>query len=447
MNTVKKVDSTDMNIFLLEHLKRYKSGHGKIHFHTLAKELVKINPVYGQTTYKEKLHEFVEKFPLWESMDEKLILTGKQPETTEGQLVVEGQKSRNRIRELESENSRLKKMLVSEETLLTNIQKGMSVLPVVEKITIQRPVVKSTEEEVTLMLSDHHINRIVKPEQVEGYNEYNFDVFANRYWFLIHEVLKIVEANRKNKVIKKLNVDILGDMFNDIHRHENNRSNEFNPIQAAVMGSYVLAQGLAILAAHFDEVEITGVIGNEPRLDIKKPAQEKFNNFDYLCYQIISVCLAEYIRKKRVKMNIPMSPEIVVQRMGRNFLLIHGDQIRGWMGIPFYGIERHTYKQQRKRRHMGGFDYMEMGHFHDGNKLRETLMNGALCGVDAYAYHNLSEISDPTQKVFGINKKYGVSWMYDINCREAQENGFTYSTSMTIAESMEEFDKVKPTKY
>lgn len=401
----------------------------------------KLTSMYGgsTSTWKDRVYKIQNEYPEWMKMSEKEFSEAVGLVISDTKLAVDNQKLRNKIRELELHNRELREQLINDESMMRHIREGLNVLPVVPKIPVQKTRVKRTSEEAVLMLSDHHINRVINPDETEGFNEYNFDIFANRYWFLIHEVLKIIEANRTNKDIRVLHVDFLGDMFNDMHRHENNRNNEFNPIQAAIMGGYVLSQGLAVLSPHFDLLNITGVIGNEPRVDQKKPSQQKYNNFDYLGYHIMSMCLVNYIKEKRIVFNIPRSPEIVLNRMGKNFLLTHGDQIRSWMGIPFYGVDRHIFKQQRKRRTRGGFDYIEMGHFHEGNKLREALMNGALCGVDSYAYHDLSETGPPTQKLFGLNSKYGVGWMYDINCSEARENGFVYSKIMTAGNAMVDF--------
>jgi len=424
---------SDADIKVFQYLKKYGKVNGKLSKVYVAQKLA--NDYHEKTLrgWETYVFRFIRRFPYWENveLDDLIKLsTGSDEDNKIVQYVIENQKLKNKLLEVTNENKRLREEYLAKDSLLEDIKKGIEALPKVNEIPKPEIFVKSRKiEEVNLILSDHHINKIIKEEETEGYNSYNFDIFCNRYWFLINEVIKLTTANRVNKKIDVLHIDFLGDMFNDIHRDEHVRTNQFNPIQASILGSYILAQGIAMLVPYFDKINITGVVGNESRLDKVKPAAEKSNNFDYLCYHIISICLATYIKQGKIKFFIPSSPEIIVEKMGWKFLLIHGDAIKSWMGIPFYGIERHTYKQQRKRRAKGGFDYMEIGHFHTDSRLKEVLMNGSLCGIDMHAYHNLSEISYPSQKFFGINSKYGVSWTYDLNCSEAKENGFIYDLS------------------
>jgi len=433
MNTVPQL--SDDEFVAIKFLQKQKKEEGKIKPVVLGKALAKEFPNRSHYGWKNFIYSIMEKFPKWAKID----LDNEYGMDKVSRMSVENQKLRNSLRETESEVRRLKNRLISQDSLLENIKYGMEKIPVIEQLPISIPKIKTIREDVVLMLTDIHINKVISADELEGYNSYNFDIFCNRYCFLIDEVIKLIESSRANKIIEVLHIDALGDMFNDIHRPEHVRSNEFNPMQAAIMGSYVLAQGIARLIPHFKKVKLTGVVGNEPRLDKIKPSSGVTNNFDYMAYHIISSCLSGYVKTGQIEFNIPLSPEVVIDRMGYKFLLQHGDQIKSWNGIPFYGLDRHAYKQERKRKIRGGYDYMELGHFHTPNKLKNILMGGSLCGVDEYAYHLLTEGKNPgncSQKVFGLNEKYGVSWSYDIDCSEAQENDFVYSKNMTIADSV-----------
>lgn len=335
----------------------------------------------------------------------------------------------NRIKQQNKELDSLTNQASSLQDFFDEMRVGLSVLPIVKQI----PMAKISgdvkhEESANLLLSDHHINRVVNKNEMEGYAEFNFDIWANRYWYLIHRFLRVVKIERKGAVIKRLYIDFLGDMFNDIFRRENIASNEFPAGMAVLMGSHVIAQGIAILARHFDVIEINGIVGNESRMTVKKESRFRYDNQDFMMYQIISLYLAEYMKAGRVKFSIPLSPEVVVIKEGWKFLLTHGDTIKSWAGIPYYGINRQDATQQKLRRKFAGYDFWELAHFHTPTMLEWKLMvNGALVGADGYAKNTLHLFSEPSQLTFGLHPKYGITWIRKIDCQYGNENSFDYT--------------------
>ena len=142
---------------------------------------------------------------------------------------------------------------------------------------------------------------------------------------------------------------------------------------------------------------------------------------------MLSVALRKYIRNGRIEFNIPLSPELVIEKEGWAFLLTHGDTVKSWMGIPHYGIERQDAKQQKMRRSRGGYDYWELGHFHTPGTLERRLMNGSVCGTDLYAKSILHVTGPPSQKTFGLHRNRGITWVRDIVLTDASEHKFIYT--------------------
>ena len=423
MNTKNKVvtlDETELIIF-----EALKANHGKPKIH-IARDIVNSGMGSNLTpnAWDKRIDRFVDKYPQWNKPD--FHVDGAT--TIQADYILKNRDLQTQIRELTTKLNTLTDEANKKIAHFTTIAKAIPRLPLVHDVPLigKRSGVLR-EEQVVLLLSDAHINRIVDADQMEGFNEYNFDIFCNRYWFLLSEVIKIANAQRYDKKIEVLHIDCLGDMFNDIHREENMRTNQYSPVQAVLMGSYVLAQGLALLAPHFRKIVFTGIVGNEPRWDKTKPSKEKFNNMDYDAYHFMSLALMDYIEAGKIEFHIPVSPEIVVERMGKKFLLTHGDVIKSSLGFPAYGVNRDYNKQQELRRKRGGFDYMELGHFHQEYALAgKIFMNGSITGLDEYAKNELHVTGQPTQKLFGINEKYGVSWSYDIQLQHAKENDFVY---------------------
>jgi len=337
---------------------------------------------------------------------------------------------RNELKLARTEERALLKRINSYKELTGSFTKQIQSLPVVDYAPTIHISTKKMTEEVTVLMSDFHINRVVSLLEMEGLNEYNFHIFANRYWFLIQEVINITEDFRRGgRKIEVLNINFLGDILNDIFRDENKETNQFSEVTATLRGAHIIAQGINILMGYFKKVRINCVVGNEGRRTQKKPSKRKYNNNDYICYQYLSAFLSPYIQKDRVELVIPKSPKMVTSVMGRQILLSHGDDIKAWAGIPVYGINRSQLKELKKRMKRGGFDYWNLAHFHTANELnnREIMVNGSLCGSDEYSTNELGYDGPPIQKFYGMNSKYGISWVYDLNLSEARKNSFKYS--------------------
>jgi hypothetical protein len=107
-----------------------------------------------------------------------------------------------------------------------------------------------------------------------------------------------------------------------------------------------------------------------------------------------------------------------------NFVLNHGDDVKGNFGIPFYGLERKT----RRLTALGAVtgvipNYYCFGHFHTNSSLQHTtgeiFVNGSFNATDEYAFESLSAYSEPQQLLMSVHPKYGVTWRMPIHLRVA----------------------------
>jgi len=208
-----------------------------------------------------------------------------------------------------------------------------------------------------------------------------------------------------------------------------------------------------MLVPHFNLVRVTGVVGNHGRTSRKPVFKNKvFNNYDYLYYQLVSMHLASYIEEGKIEFNIPQSPECIIIRSGWAFMLSHSDMIKGWSGIPFYGLQRDDANQQKMRklrsvlstnediqsadtlegaivnfqnaRSIFGFDYRLAGHFHQMNVLNDwgTVMCPSLVGGDEYSISKLHAISRPMQMIAFLSKKWGLKSIEPLHCSDKSHN-------------------------
>jgi hypothetical protein len=108
---------------------------------------------------------------------------------------------------------------------------------------------------------------------MEGYNKYNFDVFADRLWGNVHDVVKITNMFRHTFNIETLNLYGLGDhVAGDIHE-ELTRTNQHPTTVSVLMVASLYAQALAIFAREFKKIRVATVVGNHGRKTKKRPFQ------------------------------------------------------------------------------------------------------------------------------------------------------------------------------
>lgn len=108
---------------------------------------------------------------------------------------------------------------------------------------------------------------------------------------------------------------------------------------------------------------------------------------------------------------------------GLEFQAIHGQHIRGWGGIPYYGIQRYDAKSVRL--HSRLFRYLLMGHIHQPAEITVGTGAEAIVSGDWVGANNLSGMigaaSRPQQKLLFVANKWGITETARIYLTDAQE--------------------------
>ena len=320
---------------------------------------------------------------------------------------------------------------------------------------------RTREEQGGLILSDLHIGNCVSPEEIGYPNAYNVDVFKARLYTLIDSVIKITDNHRTAYPIKTLNVFLLGDIvhgMNEVGKWSSVNIDQ-DVMDQVFIAMHELTKALVMLAKTFENVNVHCIYGNHGRT-AKMGVQKNYSNWDYMCYKFLE---QHFIANDRVNFNITKASYNIVNVTGQKFLITHGEGIRGFHGIPFYGIMRaqqkyhgliesskknDTYKQlmleaidklisdsgtgtngvdkSKLRKDLLSFvleesktfDYWLLGHFHTSGELEANnsniIMNSSFIGPDDYSINSLRSCSKPSQIYFGIHPE-GISWRYNID--------------------------------
>lgn len=351
--------------------------------------------------------------------------------------------------EIKKQNEYLKKIATNDLIADRLEQCILSVPPInIKDIKYPKNIKFTTRpQEALLLLSDLHVGLAVLPEEVGGIGDYNLDIFKRRLDNLVKKVIKITGMHRKTHKVDKLNIFMLGDL---VHGMNDSGSwghlyNDLDVIQQVFEASKEIKKAILSLNQFFPEINVHCVIGNHSRT-AHKGKEKPHCNWDYILYHDLEKGLRN---QSGIKFHIPKAIFHVAEVLGKKFLLTHGDQIRAWSGIPFYGLVRaeNNFRNlltrgktmEKWEKEMKGkeitrdngkeiieyilnwartFDYFVVGHFHQMAELESdaggrTIMNASFIGGDSFSINSLLKASTPAQKFFGVHKE-GISWRYDI---------------------------------
>ena len=278
------------------------------------------------------------------------------------------------------------------------------------------------EESAVLLLSDLHGDQIIKASRVSNVEEYNFDVFCKRMERLVDVTIDHLTENMKSYSFKTLYVFSLGDLVSGEIHGSTEHTKWRNAIKNAVGVGEVIGMALSDLSANFDKVIVCSVSGNHGRRSIRKNFRGAHDNWDYLVnIQAQNKC-RQHIEDGKIEFVTPDAWSMMVDVEGHTFHLSHGDDIKSFNGIPFYGMER----KSRRLISIGAVtgkipEYLCIGHYHVQMSMQTTngehLMSGSFPAADEFSYEQLGAYSEPFQLLFGVHCRMGKTWSLPIRLR------------------------------
>lgn len=265
----------------------------------------------------------------------------------------------------------------------------------------------SSPVSAVLVLGDWHIGEKVEPDQIEDFNEFSWATAQKRTHYLSRQFINWVEVQRTATVVDELVVICVGDMISgDIH-YELQVTNEFpSPVQS-VRAGVLVAKTVAELAAHFKKVRVEFVTADNHSRLTKKPQWKEGgqNSYGYVVGWVVKERLATL---KNVTVNLYCNVKTLVEIQGFKYLCMHGHNIKGWSGFPWYGADRQVAREAKARRKKPAknFDKVIIGHFHSPMWTPDYIVNGSLSGTTELD-HALGRESEPCQVAFLVHPRYG----------------------------------------
>jgi hypothetical protein len=290
--------------------------------------------------------------------------------------------------------------------------------PVVPLKKVYNPKVsdrKGSPLTAVMHVSDGHMGQVQPADEIEGFGEYGPDLCRSRQIDYSMRTNAWVDKHRKGYTIDECVIIDTGDKISgDIHG-ELRVTNAFPVPVQCVKAAEVLVEQVSLIASNFGKVTVHFLVeDNHARLTKKPQATEAgYNSLNYVVGKHAKLYLKD---TPNVEFNIYPQYEKVITAGARQYLIAHGHGIRGWMGIPWYSIERQVGKESTARLQLImedinrakeiGFHKYVFGHWHMPFDHPLYSCCGSVSGTTAYD-HKAGRYAKPSQSAWLIHPRKG----------------------------------------
>ena len=286
------------------------------------------------------------------------------------------------------------------------VEQNVRSLPVVVEVPKIGGVAKGDEETLVLVLSDVHFGHKTPTTSSR--------VVANRLARLSRRIVRIAKLLRPSYTIKNLVVFWLGD---NVQHDLVGRFVSLDELEGTVMKQVFkwavpnFERFFLTLAQHFERVDVYCVRGNHGMT--RKNAGED-TNWDTVIYKTVELRLQN---QKNIRFKIEEDGFYQIVKIYKwGFFITHGDSIRTFLNIPFYGQIQRAMRMRGAVR--GNFHYVVYGHFHVAavyawNDM-EIFTNGCFVTDDQWVLKKMGMASSAVQLLFGVHPRKGVTFRYRV---------------------------------
>jgi len=260
------------------------------------------------------------------------------------------------------------------------------------------------------ILSDTHIEENVKPESVDGTNNYTLAIAKKRMEAFFSNTLKLVQKEQQDATISTLVLGLLGDLISGNIHEELMESCEVQPVEAAILAQNMIASGIEFLLKNSKlTIIVPCCVGNHSRITSKvHVSTEQGNSLEWMIYNNLA---RAFKHEKRVTFVLSKSYFTWIRVFDFDIRFHHGHAIKFGGGIGGFTI---PVMKAIARYDMDKKAYLDVfGHLHnkfDGGKF---IINGSLIGDTPYG-KRLGFTGKPEQVFFLIDKVYGKTGVFPI---------------------------------
>lgn len=293
-------------------------------------------------------------------------------------------------------------------------------LPRVVKAPARAARGRATFEEVCVpLVSDLQLAKITP--------DYSTAVCESRMELYAQKIIELTEVQRADHPVKKCMVACLGDIIEGelIFPGQSFLVDSSLYRQVTVDGPRIMYNFFTTLLTSFDVVEVHWVIGNHGAIGGRsRRDMDPETNADRMLGRIIELMFAN---EPRISFVIPDGAHDrnwydIMQIGNYSAMLLHGDQMRGHSGIPFYGFQKKV-NSWAAGAIRDDFQDVYMGHWHQRSLIplntRNVYVNGSTESYNTYAQEQLAAMSDPSQWLLFVHPERGrVTASYGVDLTE-----------------------------
>lgn len=246
--------------------------------------------------------------------------------------------------------------------------------------------------------SDWHIEERVRPETVNGSNEYTPAIATARAQRFFERFLRLIQLNRAGARIETAILWIGGDIITGHIHEELMEDNWLSPTEASLLAFDLFTGGIDFLLAKGDLAELVVACnyGNHGRTTAKpRISTGARNSFEWLLYHQLR---RHYAAESRVRFTIADGPLLYVDVSGFVLRTTHGDDFRfaGGVGGVLIPLRKAVTAWNTHR----PADATLMGHWHDYQGMPREIVNGSLIGVSPYGLARVRAPHQPPMQAF-----------------------------------------------
>jgi len=273
------------------------------------------------------------------------------------------------------------------------------------------------------MIGDVQIGQKMTLEATGGLGAYDSEILLDQVEFYRESVGHILSRYHPDRKVGK--VFLMGDMVDGTTIFlGQQRAVDMPAVKQVVFGAHLFAGLMNDLSQHYEQLDIYAIIGNHGRIG-RKGECDPLDNLDWLVYQFMQELLKE---NDRVRFHISESWFQLVDVEGWRFCLTHGDDVGpSYLGIPFYAAFKSEAKMQTLLKNIagdvGGFDFFNLAHHHTKAEFENIFMNGAWPPGSEFSLKRLQRSGVPSQKMYAVHPKYGITWRRDVQLQEPGGKG------------------------
>jgi hypothetical protein len=268
---------------------------------------------------------------------------------------------------------------------------------------------RSSEATPVILASDWHIEEIIKPETVNGLNEFNLKIAEMRVDYFFANSVKLIKLFQKDVKINNVILWLGGDFFSGSIHEELMENTSLRPIEAIMKVQEFLIGGIKHLLTKTNcRLIIPCSVGNHSRVTNKTHiSTEHGNSLEYYMYHNLS---KYFSKEKRVEILVSNGYHLYLKVYDYQLRFHHGHQMKYLGGVSGLSLPALKAIAQWDKGKRADFDFF--GHFHNFQRHGKFISNGSLIGYNAYALSLKATYEPPTQIFTLIDKEHGLT----VNC-------------------------------